>query len=202
MSATVKSQSRAAVRRRAWVADHKARGLCTECNAPAWNGYSRCEAHHRNLLRRNRTRGGQLVLRVRRVTCTALLPAYQSTGAAGLDLHADTGGEPVVLYLGQRRAIRTGIAVEIPVGYEGQVRGRSGLAMRGFEFFVGTIDSDYRGEILVLLQPTVRPYELQHGERIAQLVIAPVARCVVEEASQLSETERGANGFGSTGTGA
>lgn len=128
------------------------------------------------------------------------LPAYQTAGAAGLDLRAD---EPVELAPGERRLVPTGIAVAIPTGWEGQVRPRSGLALRhglGMPNTPGTIDSDYRGEVGVILinwgSETVR---IPRGERIAQLVIAPVGRAVLHEVTGLPESDRGSGGFGSTG---
>jgi dUTP pyrophosphatase len=126
------------------------------------------------------------------------IPAYQSRGAAGLDLHA---AETLSLAPGERRTVRTGIAVEIPDGYEGQLRPRSGLASReGIVAILGTIDSDYRGEVGVILENRSSvSYRVEWGSRIAQLVIAPVARCEVVEVETLTETERGAGGFGSTG---
>ena len=128
------------------------------------------------------------------------LPAYQTDGAAGLDLRAD---EPVELAPGERRLVPTGIAVAIPPGWEGQVRPRSGLAVRhgiGIPNAPGTVDSDYRGEVGVILvnwgAETVR---LPRGERIAQLVLAPVGRATLHEVAELPATGRGAGGFGSTG---
>jgi dUTP pyrophosphatase len=128
------------------------------------------------------------------------LPRYQTAGAAGMDLRAD---EPVELAPGQRALVPTGIAVAIPPGYEGQVRPRSGLALRhgvGMINAPGTIDSDYRGEVGVVLvnwgQESVR---LPRGERIAQLVLAPVTRGALHEVVELPGTARGGGGFGSTG---
>lgn len=130
------------------------------------------------------------------------LPAYQTDGAAGLDLLADVA-EPLRLAPGERRAVPTGLAVEIPPGFEGQVRPRSGLALRhGLTLLnsPGTIDADYRGELRVLLvnlgSETV---EIGRGERIAQLVIAPVARATLREVERLGDTCRGDGGFGHTG---
>ncbi|HSB18821.1 MAG TPA: dUTP diphosphatase [Anaeromyxobacteraceae bacterium] len=128
------------------------------------------------------------------------LPRYQTAGAAGLDLRAD---EDVLLAPGERRPVPTGLAVEIPPGHEGQVRPRSGLAARhgiGMVNAPGTIDSDYRGEVVVILvNHGQAPFAARRGERIAQLVIAPVARVEVELAERLSDTDRGDGGFGSTG---
>jgi dUTP pyrophosphatase len=128
------------------------------------------------------------------------LPRYETAGAAGLDLRAD---EEVTLAPGERRQVPTGLAVEIPAGYEGQVRPRSGLAARhgvGMVNGPGTIDADYRGEVMVILvNHGQAPFAARRGDRIAQLVIAPVARVEVRLADDLSETERGEGGFGSTG---
>ena len=131
------------------------------------------------------------------------LPAAASAGSAGLDLRAALDGETKVLP-GRRLRVPTGFAVELPPGHEGQVRPRSGLAARHGVTVVnapGTIDSDYRGEILVaLVHLGDEPVVLRRGDRIAQLVVAPVAAVSVEEAAELDETERGAGGFGSTGS--
>ena len=143
------------------------------------------------------------VLRVRRVGQRGPpldLPRYQSDGAAGLDLRAD---EDVSLAPGERRPVPTGLAVEIPPGHEGQVRPRSGLAARhgiGMVNAPGTIDSDYRGEVVVILvNHGQAAFAARRGERIAQLVIAPVARVEVELAEGLAPTARGDGGLGSTG---
>jgi dUTP pyrophosphatase len=128
------------------------------------------------------------------------LPRYASEDAVGLDV---TAGEELILRPGERHAIATGFAIEIPRGYEVQVRPRSGLAMKhGITCLntPGTIDSDYRGEVKVILINLGRePFEIRRGERIAQLVPAPVLRADFVEASELSNTERGSGGFGSTG---
>jgi dUTP pyrophosphatase len=128
------------------------------------------------------------------------LPRYETAGAAGLDLRAD---EDVLLAPGERRPVPTGLAVEIPPGHEGQVRPRSGLAVRhgiGMVNTPGTIDSDFRGEVMVILvNHGQAPFAARRGERIAQLVIAPVVRVEVELVERLSDTDRGDGGFGSTG---
>lgn len=124
-------------------------------------------------------------------------PRYATDGAAGLDLCADI---TCILQPGQILRVPTGIHAEIPDGYEGQVRPRSGLASRGIVAILGTIDADYRGEIHVILENRSRePYIVHPGDRIAQLVIAPVARVGVDVVEDLSETARGEGGFGSTG---
>jgi dUTP diphosphatase len=130
------------------------------------------------------------------------LPAYATAGSAGCDLRAAVG-EPLVLEPGKRALVPTGIAVAIPEGHEGQVRMRSGLAIRhGLTLLngPGTIDADYRGEIRVILANLgSEPVTLARGDRIAQLVIAPVVRARLERADRLPETQRHDGGFGSTG---
>jgi dUTP pyrophosphatase len=130
------------------------------------------------------------------------LPAPASEGSAGLDLRAAIDGE-TTLAPGRRLLVPTGFAVQLPAGHEGQVRPRSGLAARQGVTVVnapGTVDCDYRGEILVaLVHLGDEPLVLRRGDRIAQLVVAPVAAVEVEEAAELGETERGVGGFGSTG---
>ncbi len=130
------------------------------------------------------------------------LPRYQSTHAAGLDLMADLD-RPVILEPGRRALIPTGIAIELPMGYEAQVRPRSGLAIQKGIALVnapGTIDADYRGEIkVILINLGQEPVELKRGDRIAQMVVSPVAHVTIEEVSELGVTQRSINGFGSTG---
>ncbi len=142
-------------------------------------------------------------LRVRRVAQRGPplpLPAYATAHAAGLDLRAD---EACTLAPGERRLVPTGLAVELPPGHEGQVRPRSGLAARhgiGMVNAPGTIDEDYRGEVGVLLVNLGQePFEVKRGDRIAQLVVAPVTRVRLEEGA-LDETARDAGGYGHTGT--
>lgn len=131
-------------------------------------------------------------------------PAYQSAGAAGMDLCAAVAA-PVELGPGERRLIPTGWAIALPDGYEGQVRPRSGLALRHGVTVLnapGTVDADYRGEMKVLLiNLGEQPFVVRRGDRIAQLVICPVAQVAVEEVGSLTATARGAGGYGSTGVG-
>jgi dUTP pyrophosphatase len=127
-----------------------------------------------------------------------------SAGAAGLDLaYAGADGAPLRVEPGARVAVPTGLALEIPPGFEGQVRPRSGLARKtGLTVLnaPGTIDSDYRGEVTVLLVNLgENPHIISVGDRIAQLIIAPVVRAELEEVEELSRTERGDGGFGHTG---
>ncbi|WP_210527973.1 dUTP diphosphatase [Rubellimicrobium arenae] len=137
------------------------------------------------------------------------LPAYQTAGAAGADLRANLPPEMreqgISLPPGGRAAVPTGLRLAIPDGYEGQVRARSSLARRGLLLpnAPGTIDADYRGEVLVLLlNAGDEAITLSHGERIAQIVIAPVVQAAFDLADDLDPTPRGAGGFGSTGRGA
>lgn len=130
------------------------------------------------------------------------LPAYETAQAAGMDLRAAVT-VPVTLQPGERQAIPTGIAIALPNGYEAQVRPRSGLARKAGISMVnspGTIDADYRGEIMVLLiNLGQEPFVVNRGDRIAQLVIAPVVQASWQVVETLEETERGAGGFGHTG---
>ena len=127
-------------------------------------------------------------------------PAYATDGAAGLDVVA---AEDLTLEPGQRHAVATGFAIAIPAGYEVQVRPRSGLALKhGITCLntPGTIDEDYRGEVKVILANLgSEPFAVRRGERIAQLVPAPVLKAAFREVGELGETGRGAGGFGSTG---
>jgi dUTP pyrophosphatase len=128
------------------------------------------------------------------------LPRYETPGAAGLDLRSD---EAFTLAPGERRLVPTGLAVELPPGHEGQVRPRSGLALKhgvGMVNAPGTIDSDYRGEVGVLLvNHGQAPVSFARGDRIAQLVVAPVVQAELELVETLAESGRGGGGFGSTG---
>ena len=132
------------------------------------------------------------------------LPGYASPGSAGLDLRAAVDAE-LRLAPGERARVPTGFAIELPAGHEGQVRPRSGLADRHGVTLAnspGTIDADYRGELQVLLiNLGSEPFVVRRGDRLAQLVVAPVARARAVEVEELSDTGRGAGGFGSTGLG-
>lgn len=132
------------------------------------------------------------------------LPSYQSVHAAGLDVVAGVPeATPVALAPGARALIPTGFALEIPVGYEAQVRPRSGLALRHGVTLLntpGTIDADYRGELMVILiNHGSETFTVRRGDRIAQLVIAPVAQVEIVAVEELAVTARGTGGFGSTG---
>jgi dUTP pyrophosphatase len=141
-------------------------------------------------------------VQIKRLRPDAQLPRYMTEGAAGLDLAAALDA-PLTLAPGERKLVPTGLAMAIPPGWEGQVRPRSGLAAK---FGVtclnapGTIDADYRGEVKVLLiNHGDAPFVVQHGERIAQLVIAAVGRAELVQVDELADTVRGEGGFGSTG---
>ncbi len=142
-------------------------------------------------------------LLVRRLAPDAQLPRYHSELAAGLDLSACLEA-PLVLNPGEIGVAACGIAVAIPAGFEGQVRPRSGLATRhgiSMPNAPGTIDADYRGELRVpLINLGQSPFTIEHGMRIAQMVIAPIAHARVVETEILEETARGGGGFGSTGS--
>ena len=133
------------------------------------------------------------------------LPAYQTDGSAGMDLLAALpANATVVIEPGARELVPTGLALQLPQGFEAQVRPRSGLALKNGVTVLnapGTIDSDYRGEVgVILINHGSVPFEIQRGARIAQLVIAPVSRALLVEA-RVDATARGTGGFGSTGTG-
>lgn len=141
-----------------------------------------------------------MIVKVKRVRKDAVIPQYATPGAAGFDLVA---AEDVFLRGGETKLVPTGLSFEIPEGYEMQIRPRSGLSLKtGLRIAnaPGTIDSDYRGEVKIIVENTSNTYHhIEKGDRIAQGVIAPVMRAVFEEADDLSETDRGSGGFGSTG---
>lgn len=139
-------------------------------------------------------------IEVKKLSADAQIPAYQTAGAAGFDLHAN---EELILHPGEREMVGTGLAFAIQEGYEVQVRPRSGLAAKhGITCLnsPGTVDSDYRGEIkVILINHGQEPFSIKKGDRIAQGVIKQVVQAVFEEKEELSETLRGTGGFGSTG---
>ncbi len=143
-----------------------------------------------------------VTVRFKRLRAGAVIPRYMTAGAAGLDLASAADGA-MTLRPGERVGVPTGLAIELPAGYEGQVRPRSGLASKTGVTVVnapGTIDADYRGEVVVLLVNLgQQAHTIAPGDRVAQLVIAPVTRAELVEAEELSGTERGGGGFGHTG---
>jgi dUTP diphosphatase len=142
------------------------------------------------------------VKRARPAVTPLPLPSYMTVGAVGMDLLADVA-ETVEIAPGARTLVPTGIAIELPPGFEAQVRPRSGLALRHGVTLLnspGTIDSDYRGEIQVLMiNLGDQPYVVQRGDRIAQLIVAPVVRAELREVEALNDSQRGPGGFGHTG---
>ena len=139
-------------------------------------------------------------IKVKRLHPQAHLPERASPGASGFDLHACLPGGPLTL-CASPVLVPTGIAIEAPTGLDVQVRPRSGLSLRGVMAAFGTIDSDYRGEILVTLYllPGTASYAVHHGDRIAQLVLGHLAGVQLVEVEELAETSRGEDGHGSTG---
>ena len=144
----------------------------------------------------------RIPLRINRLNSLAELPDYQSDHAAGMDLHAALS-EPVTIESGEIRLIPCGFAMALPEGYEAQIRPRSGLACKhgiSVPNAPGTIDADYRGEVKVILMNLGgETVNIDRGDRIAQLVIAPVTHVVIAEVDDVNETSRGEGGFGSTG---
>jgi dUTP pyrophosphatase len=142
-------------------------------------------------------------IKVKKLSELATIPSYQSNGAAGFDFHAAIEGEPIILKPGQRALIPTGLSFAIPLNKELQIRPRSGLAYKyGITVLntPGTVDSDFRGEVKVLLiNHGQESFTVKHGERIAQGVVAKVPPVKFVEVDELDETERGSGGFGHTG---
>jgi dUTP pyrophosphatase len=142
-------------------------------------------------------------LKIKRLHARAAIPSYATPGSAGLDLSASLES-PLELAPGARALIPTGIAIELPPGHEGQVRPRSGLAVKHGVTVLnapGTVDEDYRGEVKVsLVNLGQDPFRVEPGMRVAQLVVAPTVRVAVLEVDALEETRRGAGGFGHTGS--
>jgi dUTP pyrophosphatase len=145
---------------------------------------------------------GELVVTLVRLDGRARIPAYATSGSAGADLSARLDESLIIPPLG-RALIPTGLCIELPVGYEAQVRPRSGLAAKNGVTVLnapGTIDSDYRGEIrVILVNLGSDPFSVSDGDRIAQLVVAPVSRALFSEADTVASSVRGDGGFGSTG---
>ena len=152
---------------------------------------------------------GRVVVRIARVEgadTDVALPCYETAGAAGADIRANLADRGVViLQPGARVLVATGLRLEIPEGYEVQIRPRSGLALKHGITLAnapGTIDSDYRGPLgVILLNAGSEAYEVKHGERIAQMIVAPVVQADFQLMDSLAESMRGAGGFGSTGRG-
>lgn len=131
------------------------------------------------------------------------LPQYETIGSAGMDLRANLTA-PITLQSLERKLIPTGLFIELPMGYEAQIRPRSGLSYKkglSLPNTPGTIDSDYRGELkVIMINLSTEPQTITHGDRVAQMVIAKYEQAIFEEVEMLSDTKRGEGGFGSTGT--
>ncbi len=141
-------------------------------------------------------------VKVKKLHPQAVIPSYMTEHAAGMDL-CTVIEAPIVLAPGERTLLPTGLAIEIPPGFEGQVRPRSGLALKKGISLVnspGTIDADYRGEIgIIIINHGVEPVEFLPGDRVAQLIIAPVTQATLVEADELNDSVRSSGGFGHTG---
>ena len=138
-------------------------------------------------------------VRIKKLRPDILTPVYKTDGSAGCDIHSS---ENAIVQPGTTTLVPTGLFLEVPEGYECQVRARSGLALKGVTVFngSGTVDSDFRGEMKILLyNASTWPFKVNKDDRIAQMVFAPVTRAKFEECSELSKTERGEGGWGSTG---
>lgn len=146
-----------------------------------------------------------LTLGVQKLNETATLPTYGSDAAAGMDLYANLrahGEETVTLYSGERRLFKTGLAIACPSSTYGRIAPRSGLAYKsGVDVLAGVIDEDYRGDVgIILINHGNHPFVINHGDRIAQLIITPYCATFVQAVPDFDATSRGAGGFGSTGT--
>ncbi|MFR1503432.1 MAG: dUTP diphosphatase [Opitutales bacterium] len=141
-------------------------------------------------------------LKIQKLDEKVTVPCYQTEGAAGMDLCAFLN-EPVTLKSLERKLIPTGLKMELPHGYEAQVRPRSGMSIKhGITLVncVGTIDEDYRGELCVpVINLSTEEFTIQNGDRIAQMIVAPVTKAEISVVTELSDTQRGEGGFGSTG---
>jgi dUTP pyrophosphatase len=146
---------------------------------------------------------GKQTLKIKRLRPNAKLPRRATPGSTGFDIFACIDGESTITLVGaQPKLIPTGIAIEVPRGYDIQIRPRSGLSSKGIGVTLGTIDSDYRGEILITMYlfNLNATFEIKHGDRIAQMIVGTIADLPLVEVEELSSTERGAGGHGSTGT--
>jgi len=142
-------------------------------------------------------------IQIKKLSTEVLTPKYETSGSSGMDIAAYIK-QDIIINPGEKALIPTGFSLSVPQGYEVQIRPRSGLAAKKGVTVLntpGTIDSDYRGEIkVILINLSKDVFYVKSGERIAQIVVCPVKQVVVEEVNELSETNRGAGGFGSTGT--
>lgn len=141
----------------------------------------------------------EIKIKLKKLDVTVLLPTKQSKGAAGFDLSAN---ETTVIKPGENKLVKTGFSLELPSGFEAQIRSRSGLALKNKVFVLnspGTIDEDYRGEVgVILMNLGTTDFTIKKGDRIAQMIISEIPIVILEEASELTTTTRGEEGFGST----
>ena len=144
----------------------------------------------------------KILLKIQKLSEKVSVPDYQTEGAAGMDLSAFLDN-PITLKSLERKLIPTGIKIELPHGYEAQIRPRSGMSIKnGITLVncVGTIDEDYRGEVCIpVINLSTQEFTINNGDRIAQMIIAPVTKATIQVVAELSETKRGEGGFGSTG---
>jgi dUTP pyrophosphatase len=142
-------------------------------------------------------------IQVKRLSASVSIPKYETPGSSGMDIAAYIE-KNIIIYPGEKALVPTGFSISIPIGYEVQIRPRSGLAVKKNITVLntpGTIDADYRGEIkVILINLGKEKFIIENGDRIAQMVICPVVQADLEEVKELSDTKRGSGGFGSTGT--
>ena len=139
----------------------------------------------------------KIKIKIKRLSPDAILPRYAHEGDAGLDIYSV---EECIIYPQERKMISTGLSIELPPGYVSLVWDKSGIAAKGIKSMGGVIEYTYRGEYkIILFNTTKQPYEIKKGDKIAQLLIQPIATAEIQEVQELSKTSRGNNGFGSTG---
>jgi len=142
-------------------------------------------------------------IQIKKLSTSVSIPKYETPGSSGMDVAAHIEKD-LMIYPGEKALVSTGFSISIPIGYEVQIRPRSGLAVKKNITVLntpGTIDADYRGEIkVILINFGKEKFIIKNGDRIAQMVVAPVVQADLEEVKELSDTERGSGGFGSTGT--
>jgi dUTP pyrophosphatase len=142
-------------------------------------------------------------IKVKKLSASVSVPKYKTSGSSGMDVAAHIE-KNIIIYPGEKALVSTGFSISIPIGYEVQIRPRSGLAAKKNITVLntpGTIDADYRGEVrVILINLGKEKFIIENGDRIAQMVVCPVVQADIEEVEELSFTERGSSGFGSTGT--
>jgi len=142
-------------------------------------------------------------IQIKKLSTSVSIPKYETPGSSGMDISAHIEND-IIIYPGEKALVSTGFSLSIPIGYEVQIRPRSGLAAKKNITVLntpGTIDADYRGEIkVILINLGKKKFIVENGDRIAQMVVCPVVQAHLDEVKELSDTERGSGGFGSTGT--